>query len=232
MEVDSQYDTYVTIQNDTLSTLFGQLITKLPTAGEKEKDLLAALWGEKVDTNQAMDANQANRIAEYLQRKFKQLLKYLDGTGSKPPPGWQAFATAAKGVALEPKQRVQGPQQSVDEGARKRNRNEEAGDAALATVAPPPRRRRLGSIRHMGIPSARLAVGLTVAHALAVHCGHARGDFEFTLAASELVVVEPGVPLMPATPQDSSLMLTATSLLMTACLRIGPLMRPLHLLFS
>ena len=86
---------YETIKDQSLSTLHGKLTTKMPTAGEGEKAMLAGLWEEEVDEEKALDANQATRIAEHLQRKLKHLLKHLDGENPKPPPGWQALASAA-----------------------------------------------------------------------------------------------------------------------------------------
>ena len=99
-ETNNQHDTYGTIKDQSVSTLHGKLITKMPTAGEVEKGMLVTLWENELDEDEAMDANQANRIAEHLQRKFKQLLKHLNGKNPKPPPGWQALASAALGATL------------------------------------------------------------------------------------------------------------------------------------
>ena len=100
METDNQHDTYDTIKDQSLSTLLGKLTTKMPTAGETEKSMLATLWENEVDEDEALDVDQANRIDAQLKRKLKQLLKHLDGEKPKPPLGWQDLASAALGAAL------------------------------------------------------------------------------------------------------------------------------------
>jgi hypothetical protein len=93
-------ETYDTIRKKCLARLLDKLSTKMPTAGDTERDMLAARWENEVDKDEALDAEQAKQIDAQLQRPFKQLLKHLNGKNPKPPPGWQPLASAALGAML------------------------------------------------------------------------------------------------------------------------------------
>ena len=109
--METETETYDTIMKKCLATMLDKLTTVMPTAGDTERDMLAALWENQVHEDEALDADQAKQIDSQLQRPFKQLLKHLDGKIPKPPPGRQPLATAALGAMLA---QLDGP----DTGAR------------------------------------------------------------------------------------------------------------------
>ena len=113
METDSPHDIYDTIKSRCLAKLLEKLTTKLPGAGETEMRMLADLWEQEVDEEEALDATQANHIDTQLQRSVKQLLKYLDGKNPKPPHGWQTLASAAQ-AAQGAQRGAQGAQDTQD----------------------------------------------------------------------------------------------------------------------
>ena len=96
--METETETYDTIMKKCLATMLDKLTTVMPTAGDTERDMLAALWENQVHEDEALDADQAKQIDSQLQRPFKQLLKHLEGKISKPPPGWQPVASAGATV--------------------------------------------------------------------------------------------------------------------------------------
>ena len=53
--METETETYDTIMKKCLATMLDKLTTKMPTAGETERDMLAALWEDEVDKDEALD---------------------------------------------------------------------------------------------------------------------------------------------------------------------------------